>query len=396
MAGIELPWEGLEFASRQFGIPLVGATRIPTLPFYESTRLRVFQESGFAGQMEYLNRPAAERCDFTFHQPWARTLLVFAFPYTSANTSGSSRPPESGRVARYAWGRDYHRTLKRILSSFRTVLSEQFGVSGFDWRPIADSYPIMERAFAEQAGYGFRGKNGLIIQMGSGSYFFLAEVLTDLDVIGAPRSVPSENSQCGSCTRCQDQCPTGAFHSPYVLNATRCISYLTIEKKGVLHEWERKALGDWIFGCDICQEVCPFNHKAMKFPQEVMEAFRHTAGVGEFIEIHTLLEIRSSASFVKRFAGTPLLRAGRESLLRNALCVAVNAKYYGLIAKIQEAATSDSSLVVRQTAYWALQQLSQGTRSASSSRKLLEASLLKESDLFAKGELERLIDNFNL
>ena len=166
--------------------------------------------------------------------------------------------------------------------------------------------------------------------------------------------VKEVESSCGSCSKCQIGCPTGALVSDYTLDARRCISYLTIDKRGVLEEWEREAIGEWIFGCDICQEVCPFNHTTMKIGRRVaLSEFSPEEGAGKELLLSEILSIRSDEEFVQRFGGTPLMRTKREGLLRNAAVVAGNTRSVATVVALKEAC-NDKSEVVREHAEWAL------------------------------------------
>src|SRR4030095_465504 len=181
-----------------------------------------------------------------------------------------------------------------------------------------DAVPLLERAAAARAGLGFFGKNTNLLQPKKGSWFFLSEILLDLELPADDRVV---KVSCGSCRRCLDACPTNAFPSPYVLDSGKCISYLTIENKGAIPVDIRASIGDWVFGCDVCQEVCPFNRFAgeTQWPE-----LRAEAGVGPRLELVEVLSISSDAEFKERFRGTALLRPRRRGLLRNAAVVEAN------------------------------------------------------------------------
>jgi epoxyqueuosine reductase len=205
----------------------------------------------------------------------------------------------------------------------------------------------------------------MLIVPRAGSFLFLGEVLWDLVITDLPdlalgeRAGEKQSANCGTCSRCIDRCPTQAFVSERVLDASRCISYLTIEKRGELNEAEREWLGEWVFGCDVCQDVCPFNAAPikLKLPPD-LEEFNPQRGVGQGINLAEVLEIRSDNDFVKRFGGTPIMRTKRAGLLRNAAIVAANKNATVLIPALSRAAIEDSSALVRQHAVWALSKLS--------------------------------------
>jgi epoxyqueuosine reductase len=200
---------------------------------------------------------------------------------------------------------------------------------------------------------GFIGKNSMLIKPGRGSFFFLAEILSNIDVI-QERTLPS-NGHCGSCHQCQSSCPTEAIVSDRVVDARKCISYLTIEKRGALSYDEREAIGGWLFGCDICQEVCPFNHGPLKSGNKPdLPEFSAQNGVGPFLSLREVLKIRDEKDFLAKFKDTALLRAKREGLLRNACVVARNKKYFNLTSLLEDCVSNDSSEIIRSHALWAL------------------------------------------
>lgn len=316
-------------------------------------RFQAWQGAGLGGGMNYLYRAAEGYGDGAKLLDGVRSVVSVALRYDAA--PHPPHRPGYGRVARYAWGRDYHQLLPARLAEFVRGCQALAGSSGAA-RICTDAVPLLERAFAAEAGIGFVGKNTLIIRPGEGSLFFLAEVLWDLEIVDIP-PVPAFKG-CGSCTRCGSGCPTGALDTPYQLDARRCISYLTIEKRGALEVWERRAVGEWLFGCDICQDVCPFNHTAIKRARKAdLPDLQHDAGAGALLPLEELLALRSQASFRERFAGTPLLRAKREGLARSAACVAANTNATELIPNLLQAVAEDESPVVRSHALWAVHEL---------------------------------------
>ncbi|GIW76027.1 MAG: epoxyqueuosine reductase [Phycisphaerae bacterium] len=216
---------------------------------------------GYHGQMDYLARRIEEKLDPRVYFPPARSVICLALNYhhqdkdasTTDSTSSSLRP---GKIARYARGTDYHIYVKNRLHRLADWIRETF--PGALTKVCVDTAPVMERELAVRAGIGWQGKNTCVISPRIGSWIFLAEILTDLEL---PFDTP-EPDHCGSCTRCLEACPTGALFAPYQMDATRCISYLTIEHRDPIDPSFHDKLDGWIFGCDICQEVCPFNRKA--------------------------------------------------------------------------------------------------------------------------------------
>ncbi|MGA1191842.1 MAG: tRNA epoxyqueuosine(34) reductase QueG, partial [Bdellovibrionota bacterium] len=314
---VQISEKELKSAAAGVGIDLIGVVPEYRLDPIEIERLRNWQESGFAGEMDYLLRNPEERGDPSRFVPGVSTILIFAIPYRALPKK--PLPTGYGRVARYALGRDYHRAIKKRLQKLKTHIS---GTDRAVWRPISDSFPILERAYAQKSGLGFIGKNTMLIRKTMGSFFFLGEVLTDIKIVMEKPHLPVVRENCGTCNRCIRACPTGAFPSPHTLDARKCISYLTIEKRTQFSESESDALGEWLFGCDICQEVCPFNHTRLKADTEsVWDVFE---GTEDLLEITHLFSLQTENQFKEHFKGRAILRAGREGLLRNALAVLKN------------------------------------------------------------------------
>ena len=259
--------------------------------------------------------------------------------------SGTGGPGLTGQIARYARGRDYHRVMKARMRDFAAGLAARLDT------PIAarwyvDDGPMLDRAAAARAGLGWFGKNSNILTRELGSWVFLGQVITDLKIAPDAPLVKT----CGSCVRCIDACPTGAIVAPYVIDNARCISHLTIENRGAIPRELRPLLGDWIFGCDLCQEVCPVNRKAQPAQEPAFgQASLATADLIAILEM-------SETDFRERFKGTPILRAKRIGLQRNA-CVALgNGKNPAAVPALDRALRQGESLV-RGHAAWALGQI---------------------------------------
>ncbi len=338
------------------GLSLVGVLPVDLSMQSEVTRLATWQAAGFAGEMGFMQRDPG-----LFAAPRnllanAKSIVLFAIPYARAPTE--SCPPGYGRVARYAWGRDYHRVLKKRLLRLVASVSRDL-TRPIQARAFSDAVPFLERAYAKQAGLGFIGKNSLLIRPQLGSFFFIGEIIWDLECELQAEDLP--RGHCGPCRNCLDTCPTSAFVSEYQLDARRCISYLTIEKVGMFSAWERAALGEWVFGCDRCQEVCPFNHRGYaQVADNVLSEFEPSRGAGPFLPLADILDMRSEDCFRARFQGTALMRPGREGLLRNAAVVAANTRSESLIPALRSAFLEDSSAVVRAKALWALSKMDSG------------------------------------
>jgi len=230
---------------------IAAAERIPRAAYF-----RKWLADGFAGTMGYLNRHVDSRVDVRAWMPSARSVIVAALSYHQHEPVRPDDRPR-GRVAMYAWGEDYHLVMREKLAALLERMRDQFGV-GIEARLCVDSSAIIERELAAMAGIGWIGKNTMVLHQELGSYFFLGEIITDLEL--AP-DVPASD-HCGTCTRCLEACPTRAFPAAYQMDARRCISYLTIEHRGEISPELAAKMGDWVFGCDVCQQVCPYNQDA--------------------------------------------------------------------------------------------------------------------------------------
>jgi|GEM_PF-518304 len=282
---------------------------------------------------------------FPYHAEGARERTLLQLPSVTALPMGF------GRVARYATGPDYHKVLPEKLAQFTQILQGINPSVRHQWRSFTDSVPLLERAWARKAELGFAAKNTMLIRPGVGSFFFIAEVITSAEIEGEGQTVAAPQG-CGTCSNCAAACPTAALQTPYRLDARRCISYLTIEKRGLLAEWERRAIGEWVFGCDICQEVCPFNHH----PAGALAEFT-IAKIPTKFNLKEIFALQTNALFLARCGGTPLERTRRAGLVRNAICVAVNRESSELITDILQLALQDPSPTVRATAVWGAREL---------------------------------------
>ena len=259
--------------------------------------------SGYAGVMRYLHRQARKRKDPRLIIPGATSVVVVLDNYYDGEPDSGPAP----KVARYARGEDYHRVTRERLERLADLLRSH-GASIA--HTFADSGPVPERALALRAGLGWIGKNTMLIRPGAGSFFFIGTIFTDL-VLEQDRSDAADH--CGRCTRCLDACPTGALVGPRVLDATRCISYLTIEQKGPIPEALAERLDGWVFGCDICNEVCPWNQRfAEESPAEQFRSRHLLDGAGP-----ELFDEMDEEEFTRRFGDTPLERAGLRGMRRN-------------------------------------------------------------------------------
>ena len=327
------------------GFDLVGITTLG--PATTADAFDAWLERGYAGEMTYMPRTAEKRRDARLPFEGATTAIVVAMNY------GGKEP--SGPVARYARGDDYHDVLLDRLTQLHRWIETQTerSVRG---KPYVDTGPLLERDLARRAGLGWFGKNTTLINPRVGSFFFLGALLVDLAL---DADAPFETDHCGTCRRCLDACPTGALVEPYVLDSTTCISYLTIELKGPVPEALRAQIGDLVYGCDICQEVCPWNEK---FALPLREnTFRPRSNL-EQKDARTLardLLSMSDEEFRTAFKGSPMKRAKLRGLKRNAAVVLGNV---GSSDDLQSlvAALADPEPLVREHAGWALARIGQG------------------------------------
>jgi len=297
--------EGVKSAARALGFVACGITDLA--PTRHADALDAWLARGYAGTMRYLHRQAKKRKDPRGIDPRPRTAVIVLDNYFHP-----APLPDSGiKVARYARGDDYHRVTMRRLYQLADVLREHGATYA---RAFTDSGPLPERELAQRAGLGWIGKNTMLIRPGLGSWFVIGSVLTDLLI---ECDAPMVTDHCGSCTACLDACPTGALPAPRLLDATRCISYLTIEHKGPIPDDVARALDRWGFGCDICNEVCPWNER-FATPTTVAEFTPRRDAEGRDA---AFFERMSEKEFAERYAGTALERTGLEGMRRNARAV---------------------------------------------------------------------------
>lgn len=278
----------------------------PVGPLADHGRLEQWLQAGHAASMDWMERSSELRRDPSSLLEGSRSVLLLSLNYHS---SAEEAPPQRGRgrVSRYARFRDYHKVMRSLLRRVETLLREDYGASLT--KIAVDSAPLLERSLAASAGLGWIGKNTMLIDEKLGSWTFLGAVLTDLD-LEPDAPVPD---RCGSCRVCLDACPTDAFPEAGVLDSRRCISYLTIEHRGDIDAELAGKMGDWVFGCDLCQEVCPWNREV---PQTAVEDFQPRKGL-QSPNLEDLLAMNKE-DFLKSFAGTPLMRAGLERMQGNA------------------------------------------------------------------------------
>lgn len=310
-------------------------------------RFKEYLERGYHADMHYLEENLEKRADPTLLVPGTKSIICVRMNYLVASPKPRYVPfePNSAIIARYARGRDYHKVMRGRLKTLATRIREKVG--DFESRPFADSAPIFEKSLAESAGMGWTGKHTLLIHKKSGSFFVLGELFTSLEL---PFDQPA-TAHCGSCTACIDICPTQAIVEPYMLDARKCIAYLTIEYKGIIPEELRSGIGNRIFGCDDCQLICPWN------------SFAKTASIPDFDPRHgldntSLLEIWrwDEATFLANTEGSPIRRTGYQSFKRNIAIGLGNAPYSAeIVTALQDAKTWHDE-IINVHIDWAIQQ----------------------------------------
>ena len=361
--------------ARRLGFDLVGIAR--ATPPATADRYRAWLERGYHGEMAYLARPdaVAGREDLARIQPGVRSVVTVGTNYYTLPIPPELRDdPARGVIASYAWGEDYHDVLAPRLRQLGAFVETQMGTE-VAHRAYVDTGPVLERDLAAGAGLGFVGKNTNLIHPGLGSWLFLGELLLTAD-LGERQPLASEGT-CGRCNRCLEACPTGALVAPYVLDARRCISYLTIELKGPIPRDLRPGIGNRIFGCDICQEVCPWNRRFARRTAQAAFQPQPDAIAPHLLELLAL----SDEGFRQRFRGSPVKRAKRRGLLRNAAVAAGNWGDPVAVPALAKA-LGDGEPLVRGHAAWAL-----GRIGSDKGLRALERALAAEQDAWVREEM---------
>jgi epoxyqueuosine reductase len=354
-------------AAAEAGFSAAGIAAVPEPGSAEDyAELRLIEpwiEDGRAGEMEYLKRRDDAgrllRSSLRIALPWARSVIVCAANYnSSAPKSIEPASPEQGWIARYAWTShssgedgarpsDYHKVLLRRLKVIEGKLKESLGE--FESRCYVDTGPVVERIYAKYAGIGWTGKNTCILNQKLGSWLFLGVIATSLEVQATVAEVPLD--RCGSCRRCIEACPTGALTAPYQMDAGLCISYLTIEKRGEIPVELRPKIGRQVFGCDICQDVCPWNRKAPVSGDPQLQAR------GELVNpaLEWLADL-DEAGFARTFFGSPVKRAKFSGLLRNVAIAMGNSGRAEFLPRLREWRTGNDETLA-DAAVWAIAQI---------------------------------------
>jgi epoxyqueuosine reductase len=360
----------------ELGFNLVGVTRAQPSPHLDAYLRWI--DAGMHGKMGYMARPdrEARRRDLTVILPGAQAMLLVGVDYRAYVPEDVLTDPARGRIASYAWGADYHDIVTPRLEQLADWLHAEFKV-------YVDTGAILERSHAQQAGMGFIGKNTMLIHPRRGSYFFLGEIITarPFDAYDAPH----RETMCGTCTRCLHACPTDAFPRPFVLDARRCISYHTIENKGFIRHDLRPGFGNWVFGCDVCQDVCPWQRftQMTDDPAYHPPTFDHAAP-----PLLDLLRL-TDETFKARYRNSPVYRVKRARLVRNACIAAGNWGSPQAVPPLRTLLTDDSPLV-RAHAAWGLMQVDPTAADA------VAAAAQREPDADARADMQQTLDDSKL
>jgi epoxyqueuosine reductase len=355
-------------AARAAGFPLVGLVPIAPLPLGDF--LHGWIEAGRAGDMRYLEQRAAVRVNPRVQFPWARSLVCVGYPYRPpAPPPRDWRTTLRGRIGAYTVGPDYHRRVRARLDRLAEVLATLF--PGTRYLSYVDTGAILEREWARRAGIGWVAKNTLVLHRQAGSYFFLGELLSDLEV----DAVPLPRDHCGTCVRCVVACPTGALEAGYTMEPRRCISYLTIEHRGAIPRELRPLVENWVFGCDVCQEVCPWNGD-----------LRDCADADWLAPALVPLLGLDDEGFQQRFGGTAVTRTGRRGLVRNVAVALGNTGNPDAVPALVTA-LGDREPLVRSHVAWAL-----GRVGGSAARAALDHARKRETAADARAEIDAALD----
>ena len=357
--------------ARELGFDLVGIASSDDFDDHEAIALERLRDGLMDGLPWYTEARVRRGCHPEELLLGAKSIITVGMSYYLPEKDGNGQTSLDGKVARYSWGDDYHKVMKERLKALVEGLSQRLG------RPIlarwyVDDGPMLDRAVAQRGGIGWFGKNTNILTPSHGSWVFVGQVITDLEL---KPDAPLKKT-CGQCVRCIDACPTGAIVAPYVIDNSKCISYLTIENRGAIPRSLRSLMYDWVFGCDICQDVCPVNIKAAYSREQAFKKRRFTA-----LDLVALLKM-TEEEFRERFRNSPIKRAKRVGLQRNA-CVALGNTGDRIAVPPLTEALREGEALVRGHAAWAL-----GKLGGSEATQALEEALSLEDDAQVLEEIQ--------
>jgi len=344
--------ESIETEANRLGFTHMGIAPAIQPPHYEQYLNWI--GSGKHADMSYLSRTdaAEKRGDPGIILEGCKSIISLAMPYQPSQAKPSDTPPGKGRISAYALTKDYHQVMWDKLVKLEDFIRSQMD-RDVRLKSYVDTGPVLERDYASLAGIGIAGKNTCVIIPGIGSFFFLAEILTDLEL---PIDPPYQSDICGSCRRCIDACPTGSILENREIDANRCISYLTIENKGVIPDELKGKIGDWVFGCDICQNVCPHNAQT---PEQLLSL--GSPLLPEFIDLIELFSF-DEHDFAEKFTETPLTRVKRDGLLRNAAVVLGNQGVKKALPVLKQALEREQNPAIKDACHWAIEKIKQHDR----------------------------------
>lgn len=380
---MKTPHSVLEGLAHDQGLILVGITTTnPPSGFDNYLR---WLGHGFHADMLYLGREDAirKRSQPSLLFPDCRSILCIGAAYPFPNHDPRAWNAGSGKVATYAWGRDYHDVFPEVLNNFMLSLMNELHAS-ISYKIFSDSAPILEKSLAQQAGLGWIGKNSCLIHPAHGSTFLLAEIFTDIPLNATD---PIQDEFCGSCERCIHACPTNCILPDRSLDARKCISYLTIEHRGRIPREYRSKIGNWVFGCDICQQVCPWNQR---FANHEGSSIFLPYDLPEISNLAALFSI-SPNEFKTQFAHSPILRSRRSGILRNAAIVLGNQKSFESVKTLGNVLLNESDPLIREHAAWALTQI--GGQSA---LRMLNVARQSEIDPAVLSEIQYGLDHWDM
>jgi epoxyqueuosine reductase len=382
--------QAIEEQARRLGFDLLGVTTPDPPPHYDV--FNNWLSEGRHGEMGYLatERSLVRRADPRQILPECRSILVLGARYASSvfpAPLGLGETAVKGKVAAYAWGADYHEVLASRLKALVDFIEAQVGAP-LPNRWYTDTGPLLERDLAQRAGLGWIGKNTCLINPHLGSYFFLAEVLLGLDLLA---DAPFIFDRCGACTRCLQACPTGCILPDRTIDARRCLSYLTIELKGLIPLELRPLVGEWVFGCDICQQVCPWNVR-FAASSSMLPAITEFSARSGLPQPELVQELSLSAGeFSRKFKGSPVKRARRDGYLRNVAVALGSLGFAAGIPALAGALSGDPAPLVRGHAAWAL-----GRLGGKEALQALEAAARTETDAEVMKEISSTMTRFRL
>jgi epoxyqueuosine reductase len=339
--------DDIKTEAHYLGFSHLGVALANPTPRY--SKFLAWVQVGHHADMGYLSRQdtLAKRADPALILAGCQRVISLAMPYPAPQAPLNSTPPGKGRISAYARTRDYHETLWEKLGQLKAfIIARTNGAAQVT--SYADTGPILERGYAALAGIGITGKNTCLIIPKHGSYFFLAEILTDLPL---PVDPSFTRDLCGSCQRCIEACPTGCILPDRTIDASRCLSYLTIENKGIIPDAGKLQLGDWLFGCDICQMVCPHNAQFLTQPIPLGEPL-----LPEYLDLVELLTWDETA-FSTAFKDTPLWRAKQRGLIRNAAVILGNQRHAPALPDLEHLMAVDPDPVINDACAWAIRQI---------------------------------------